>query len=285
MVDKISMSPECFDTFRNYIFEQTGVVLDGDRRQMLEGRLRKRLRFLSLDSYDSYFELIQTESGEHQTFIDLVTTHKTLFYRTPRVWEYLLTEYLPKWKSENLNKVFRIWSSASSSGEEVYTIAMMCEEFKRLNSSFEYQILGSDISQAMVELCQEGHYESSALETLEVERPDWLHKYLNVQTDGTLRVNSRLKENVTFVQHNLFHELRSTNEFDVVFVRNVLIYFDVEGKQRVLNLISEKMASPSLLVIGESESLRHIDASFQLVAPFLYRTNDVVVPDSVPGGL
>ena len=266
----LSISQTCFLKFCKVIHQLTGVTIGSDRTTLVEGRVRRRIRSLNLDSYEVYLQLVENDKREQTTFIDLITTNETYFFRTPRIWSYLFESFLPDWYGQNRGRTFKVWSAAASSGEEAHSLGVLCEAFKSENSDFRYQILGTDISRKMVELCDEGVYTGRSLRAFRDSKPEWFEEHMNAISSTEFKVNEEIKSRLRFRQHNLFQPLSATDRFDLVLLRNVLIYFKGEDQEKVVSLIAPRLAEDGLLVIGESESLAHINTGFQKKTNYVY---------------
>ena len=274
MVDVIDLdvlSDECFEKSLQLIHQLTGITIATNRKTMVQGRLRKRVSTLHLKSYDEYLELVKSSQDEKIIFVDLVTTNETYFFRTPRIWQYLSDVYLPKWFASNQGKVFFAWSAASSSGEEAHSIGIICHAFKEKNPSFQYQIVGTDISREMVQLCQAGVYKGRSIESFQASRPDWFMKYMKSVENSQFQIVPEIKLKLKFSEHNLFKHFNYKDRFDLVLLRNVLIYFTAPDQEKVLTNILPKLTDKGLLIIGESESLTHINTGFTHQEPLIYR--------------
>lgn len=265
-----NFSDECFGDFLKLIHHLTGITIANNRKAMVQGRIRKRIMTLLLDSYESYLALVKSESQEQVVFIDLITTNETYFFRTPRIWDYLEKVYLPNWYKSHPKQVFLVWSAAASSGEEAHSLGVTLQAFKDKNSDFVFQILGTDISKEMVTLCQKGIYGGRSIESFKNSRPEWFSKYMTKSEEGLYQVNPEIKARIRFQQHNLFKPLLSQDRFDLVLLRNVLIYFTATDQEKVLHTLFPRLADQGLLIIGESESLSHIQNSFKHVEPLIY---------------
>lgn len=198
------LGEKCFTDYIKFIHELTGITIGKNRNSLVESRLRKRIVTLNLNSYESDFKRVKEDKAEQVKFVDLVTTNETYFYRTPRIWDYIEKRFLPDWFTKYPNTVFTAWSAAASSGEEAHTLGILCEAFKEKNPTFHYQILGSDISQEMVGLCQQllvlvaGHMlEESSLMPLRVRQGRVsANRGLDLSL-SFMRSKKRLKENLT----------------------------------------------------------------------------------------
>lgn len=261
-----------FEASLKLIYELTGITVSKNRKSMVQGRLRKRILELGLGSYEEYLDRVGADVAERPTFIDLVTTNETYFYRTPRIWGHIVDIFLPAWLKDHKGETFQAWSAAASSGEEAHTLALFLQDFKERNPAFNYQIFGSDISQEMIGLCQSGRYAGRSVEAIRKAKPELFSRYM--ESDGgkePYRLRSEIKGRIRFQRHNLFEPLAERGPFDLVMVRNVLIYFKPEDQEKVIALIEPKMREEGCLVIGESESLTHIRTSFLAEQPLIYR--------------
>lgn len=267
---EVILSKKCFEGFLELIHQLTGITIAENRNSMIEGRLRRRVTALNLKSYDAYLQLVRDDKVEQVNFIDLVTTNETYFYRTPRIWEYIEKKLLPNWITTHPKTVFTAWSAAASSGEEAHTLGILCQAFKEKHPTFLYQITGTDISNEMVDLCQTGHYSGRSLEAIKKSRPELFEKYMRKTGTENYEVIPEIKSRLKFQQHNLFTSLKIKESFNLVLIRNVLIYFKGQDQEKVISLIEPRMASDGILIIGESESLTHINTNFKSIEPLVY---------------
>jgi chemotaxis protein methyltransferase CheR len=268
------LGEKCFHEFLQLIHELSGVTIESSRVSLVEGRLRKRLTALGLrgpEGYEDYLGRVREDTTERDLFIDLMTTHETYFFRTPRIWEYIENQMLPAWCSAHPKKEFTAWSAASSSGEEAHSLGMLCQALREKNPNFRYNIWGTDISQEMVALCQKGSYSGRSIESFKKHRPDFFKKYMNSTDQYSFQVNPKIRERIRFSQHNLFDNFQNKPRFDLILIRNVLIYFNSEDQEKVIELMSARLSEDGLLIIGESESLSHITTKFKPIEPLIYQ--------------
>ncbi len=268
-MDQVEMTDSCFHEYIILIHRLTGITIQANRKSMIQGRVRKRIRTLGLAGYSEYLDHVKSTQSENRTFIDLVTTNETYFYRTPRIWECLSKTFLAEWHAQNPKQVFRAWSAASSSGEEAYTLGVICQQFKATHPSFQFQIVGSDISQEMVGVCEKGLYRGRAVETFRQTQADLFQKFMHPVGDD-FQVIPEIKSKITFHLHNLFEKPKASEKFDLILLRNVLIYFTSADQEKVLRNIRPLLKDEGLLMIGESESLAHIQTDFDYKAPLVY---------------
>jgi len=265
------LSETCFNEFSRLIHKLTGITLSSNRTSMLEGRLRKRLTVLGLHSWEEYLEFVQRDKTEEVQFVDLVTTNETYFFRTPRVWDYIEKKFLPDWHAKHPGKPFFAWSAAASSGEEAHSLGILCQAFKEKNSSFQYQVTGTDISQEMISLCEKGHYSNKSIDSFRKTKPDLFAKYMKTIDGHIFQASSEIRSRLRFQTHNLFKSYSGKDRFDLVLIRNVLIYFKGPDQEKVLSLIALTLEKDGRLIIGESESLSHITTPFKHTEPLIYQ--------------
>ncbi len=262
-----ALTDEEFNRFRTWLYDSAGINLSDAKRQLVVGRLAKRLQIHGLDSYGSYFRLLTSGSQpeELQTALDLLTTNETYFFREPKHFEYLRDQILPQVRP---GRGFRVWSAASSSGQEAYTLAMVLAD--RLGEE-PWEIIGSDLSTRVLEKARSGHY---PLEQSRHIPQDYLRRYCLKgvgSQEGTFLVSKQLRSRVSFRQVNLINKLPKLGEFDLIVLRNVMIYFDADTKRKVVSNLLPLLKPGGHLFIGHSESLNGIVEGLHLVKPAIYR--------------
>ncbi|MCX7290518.1 MULTISPECIES: CheR family methyltransferase [unclassified Janthinobacterium] len=265
-----TLTPEVLTTLIALVRQHTGIAMTARKSVLLERRLQPRLQALSLHSYQAYLDRVASDRDEVAHFIDLVTTNDTLFFRTPSIWDYFRDRYLPAWARAHPGGCLNIWSAAAASGEELYSIAMLCEQFKLQAPAFRYQILASDISQQILGAARAGQYSGRSVERIRLSHPDLLRKYFTPSPYG-VKVNEELRQHVSFAQHNLLEALRPAQRFDLVFLRNVLIYFDAEHQETVLRQARLSLKDEGRLILGESETIARLGTGYQFEFPMIYK--------------
>lgn len=270
----VVLAEKCFNDFVGLIHELTGITIGANRTSMIEGRLRKRLVALQLKSYEDYLQLVRRDRSEQVEFINLVTTNETSFFRTPRIWSFIENKFLPAWIEAHPKKILNIWSAAASSGEEAHSAGILCEDFKSKHSTFRYQIIGTDISEEMVALGKSGVYSGRSIEAFRVSRPELFSKYMREVSVGAYQASSDIRSRLKFQQHNLFQILRGAEKFDLILIRNVLIYFKGHDQEKVIANAVANLANGGALIIGESESLSHINTDLKAIEPLIYRFSE-----------
>jgi chemotaxis protein methyltransferase CheR len=262
----LNISDRDFALFQALMHDVAGIHLSTAKKQLVCGRLSKRLRERGLSDYGAYYALLQAsgEDAELQTCVDLLTTNETYFFREPKHFEFLCRQILPGFRGAP----FRAWSAACSSGEEPYSIAMAAQE---VLGDGAWQVLGSDISTQVLGHARRATY---TLERARNLTPEQLRKYClkGVRSQaGTLRVHPMLGERVEFGRINLNRPLPAVGRFDVIFLRNVMIYFDMEVKRAVIARLLHQLNPGGWLFVGHSESLNGICDTVRTVAPAVYR--------------
>lgn len=256
-----------YDIIRDFIYEEAGIDLGGRKQMLVSSRLNKRLRYHNLSSFQAYIDIIfqQGNELEKQMAIDLLTTNETYFFREPDHFEFLKKNILPNHSKTSL---FRLWSAASSSGEEAYTLSMILDDY--FGAKIAWEIFGSDISNTILEKARKGLYPTLRIDG--IPQP-FLKKYClkgKGEFDGFLRVNEKLRHKCSFKQINLIKPLPNVGEFDVIFLRNVLIYFDDKTKEDIVRRLVKSLRKGGYLFIGHSESLKGMDLGVKLLAPATY---------------
>jgi chemotaxis protein methyltransferase CheR len=268
------LSSSEFKQLSELVYKEVGINLPDSKKIMLESRLNKRLRILGMASfkvYVQYLTSIEGKANELISMIDEVTTNKTDFFREPHHFEYLQQNILPQLIEEGKNSI-RIWSAACSSGEEPYTLAMVMQEFNRINRALDYNIFGSDISTEVLQKAVLAVY--SMERAMDIPLP-FRQKYLLKSKDTlkpTVRIVPDLRSKVRFGRVNLMDNVLSVEGFfDVIFCRNVLIYFDRKTQMDVVRKLTDKLKPGGYLFIGHSESLYQLDLPITQIKPTIYK--------------
>ncbi len=269
------MSDKDFKRLSQFITEHTGIKLPEAKKVMLQSRLQKRLRELNLDNYKDYVDFVFSEEGLQNEIIhmlDVVSTNKTDFFREPVHFEFLEKNVVPEYVRQfPVSRQMKIWSAGCSSGEEVYTIAITLEESKEEYPGFDYRILGTDISTDILRNAINAVYKEEKVETV----PDKLKKkYLLRSKDRKLkkvRVISDLRNKASFKRLNFMDtSYNIAEEFDVIFCRNVLIYFNRETQEKVINRLCTKLRTGGYFFIGHSESIMGMDVPLKQIKPTIF---------------
>ena len=261
------ISREEFGRFKAWISERAGINLSDHKHALVMGRLSCRLRHHRFATYGDYFELLQRRegAGEIQIAVDLLTTNETHFFREARHFELLQQRVIAPHTGP---RPLRVWSAACSSGEEPYSIAMTLAAGL---GDKPWEVVASDISTRVLDRARTGHYAMARAKTIPREH---LQSYCLRGTgaqEGTFLVQERLRNRIEFLQVNLNETLPSLGEFDAIFLRNVMIYFNVETKREVVSRIVRHLRPNGLLFIGHSESLNGVSDEVKSEVVSVYR--------------
>jgi chemotaxis protein methyltransferase CheR len=253
--------------FQRFIYEQAGITLSAQKKALVMGRLGRRLSHHGLETFSDYFQLLVSgqDTQEVQIAVDLLTTNETYFFREIKHFEFLREQALA---ARGRSQPFRVWSAASSSGEEAYSIAMVLADCM---GNAPWEIVGTDISTRMVQEADR------ALYTLDRARhvpPEYLRRYClkgTAEYHGKLLIDRSLRARVKFRYANLNVALPEMGQFDFVFLRNVMIYFSNETKQQVVNRAAHTLKPRGYFLVGHSETLNDVTQAVLPIAPAIYQ--------------
>lgn len=255
-----------FKHIQQWLYKKSGIFLNENKQALVNGRLQKRIRELQLDAPSGYIRLLKEDKQEEQVAINLLTTNETYFFREQNHFTFLTETIIPQL---SVQTKFRVWSAAASSGEEAYTVAFLLAN--ALGIAGQWKILGTDINTAVLALAQRGVYPLVDAAKINIEL---LKKYC-VKGCGKdqdyFMIRPELRDHLFFKQHNLMMPLRASVPFDLVFLRNVLIYFDLEDKQRIVQNVVSSMRPGAWLLTGHSESINGYDKRLEQHKPGCYR--------------
>ncbi|PCI58263.1 MAG: SAM-dependent methyltransferase [Gammaproteobacteria bacterium] len=274
--EQCDISAKAFKNIQALIYKIAGISLSDAKKTLVTGRLNKRLRVLKLANFDDYYDFllsneVNTSNGinnndELQTFVDLLTTNETYFFREQMHFDFLVNTILPSFKN---NQPLALWSAASSSGEEAYTLAMLLAEHLGINGN--WRILGTDISATILADARRAIYNEQRVRLVPAH---YRHKYLLQGTgsqQGNVAVVPELKKHVRFESFNLVDGVINSDKFDVIFCRNVLIYFDHHTKDKVVNRLCRNLKAGGYFISGRSESLHSLSHGLNTVKPSIYQ--------------
>ncbi|MDQ6993805.1 MAG: protein-glutamate O-methyltransferase [Mariprofundus sp.] len=260
-----------FDHLCQLVMEHAGIVLQKGKEDMLYGRLTRRIRLLKLGSFRAYIDHLEAdpEGEEFGEFINAITTNLTSFFREKHHFDYMKSTMLPLLMQQNKqSRRIRIWSAGCSTGEEPYTIAMMVAE--TVPPGWDVKILATDLDTNVLAHCEKGIYDISRIEGL----PDSVVKkwFLPNRKVGAtkVKVKPELQELIFFRQLNLLKEWPMSGPMDVIFCRNVIIYFDNPTKQQLIDRYAELLGPERYLFLGHSESMNNLSDRFNLVGKSVY---------------
>lgn len=263
----VALSDKEFLQFQRFIYDAAGISMANGKQALVSGRLAKRLAHHQLNSYGEYLRMLENRehSRELQIAVDLLTTNETYFFREPKHFA-LLRELAEQARAAR--RGMRVWSAASSTGEEPYSIAMVLAD---VLGDGAWEVLGTDISTRVLERARLGHYSMERASGIPL---DLLRRFClkgQGKEAGTMLVEKALRQRVQFMHLNLNQPLPRLGSFDVIFLRNVMIYFNLETKRQLVARLLTLLRSGGYLLIGHSETLNDINDTLQAVAPSIYR--------------
>lgn len=242
-----------YKKFSTLVYQECGINLHEGKQQLLQARLSKRLRNTRINSIDEYLKLLENDEQELKNFLDAISTNHTYFFRESHHFECLHSGHL------------NIWCAASSSGEEPYSLAIDC-----LEKGFRPTILATDISTQVLQIGEKGIYSIEKAKNVPL---NILKKYFQKgrgQWETYIKAKNQLKRMVTFKRFNLLSDISPQEEFDVIFCRNVLIYFDNTIKTKVIDRLYKALKTNGYLIIGGAESLNNIKHRYKYIKPSIY---------------
>lgn len=261
--------------YATLIYDVTGIQISPQKKALLSNRLRRRLKETGIESYQEYLKLLRklpTNSPEWDAFLQEITTHETYLFRDESHWNWVQNTFLPEIISQARQGKrphrLRVWSAASSTGDEAYTIACCIAAGLPVASQWDVTIVGTDIGVGAVEQAQRGEFGERAMRLV----PENYRKryFIHNKADKTWTVRPLLQAMTSFQQHNLLNPL-AERPFDLAFLKNVLIYFDRESKQIVVDHITRMLPVGAMLVCGAAEGVSDLLGDYERVEPWLYR--------------
>ena len=260
------LGTEDFRLLRDLIYRKSGLAFSESSKVIFERRLGTRLQALRLADFRQYYQYLQFDSkreDELETLFELLTTNETYFFREDRQLRAFSGEILTELHEQNASsRILRIWSAGCSTGEEPYTIAMLIHE-SGLFEGWDVDVFGTDINQSVLASARKGSYRESSFR---VTPQSMRSKYFTPDGDRLMKVNDDIKAMVSFGKVNLFedHKAYLIGKMDVIFCRNVIIYFDQESRVRVIDLLYDKLRYSGYLLLGHAESLLNVSTKFRL---------------------
>ncbi|MBU8920397.1 MAG: protein-glutamate O-methyltransferase CheR [Bacteroidales bacterium] len=271
LLEKVELNDRLFEKYKDLVYKRSGISLNDNKKILVQSRLAKRLKLLGLKDYKEYYDyLMGDESGDElSNFIDVISTNVTHFYREAEHLK-LLGKVVSDWSKSGRTR-FRFWSAACSSGEEPFSMAITIAEALKGRRA-DVKILATDISTRILAKARAACYPAKAVEKIS---PILREKYFDKKgfgEDAMFTANSKLKNLVSFARINLAEPpYPMQGPFDIIFCRNVMIYFDVRVKKMLFDEFGKLLSDASYLMVGMSESTTGLDVSYRSVAPSVYR--------------
>jgi len=262
-----------FEFLRKMVGEHAGINLSEAKRELVYGRIARRIRALSLQGFDEYCRLLEESPGEEiGNFINAITTNLTAFFREDHHFDFLRETLVPGWTNSGGGRPrVRIWSAGCSTGEEPYSIAMTLRESLASTAISDVALLATDIDTNVLATAAAGVYEATRVESMSRARMSkWFRRGRGANADK-VKVVPELQEMIRFRQLNLMQEWPVRGAFDLIFCRNVVIYFDKPTQRKLFARFAEKLAPRGYLIIGHSETLYNVSEEFELVGRTSYR--------------
>jgi len=270
---EFELSDNDFNFLREFVKERTGINLSDAKRELVYGRLAKRLRVLKLGGFGEYCNrLKEGDDTETANLVDSITTNLTSFFRENHHFEYLANELIPRIQKENhISRRLRIWSAGCSSGEEPYSIAMVLKETMPSTGGWDAKVLASDLDSKVVARAKSGVYDFGRINSLPSHRlKRWFNKGKG-DNAHQIQASPDLQNLITFKQLNLMHEWPIKGPFDAIFCRNVVIYFDKPTQRILFDRYADLLVDGGILFIGHSESLFKVSDRFKLLGKTIYQ--------------
>jgi chemotaxis protein methyltransferase CheR len=278
---RTTIAPRLFEKYQALIYEAAGIWLSNAKTALLCGRLARRLRSLELETMEEYFDFVTHPDNKEEfvRMLDAITTNETHFFREPKHFEFMVQRLFPRWKREaeegTRPRKIRVWSAACSSGEEPYSLAMLLLKHFPASEGWTLEIVATDISTQVLDKAKAGVY---VIDKARDIPHDLLQRFMLQGTgehEGRMKVGLEAQEIVRFSRLNLNEDpLAVQGIFDAIFCRNVLIYFDMESKTRVVNGLMRHLSHNGLLFVGHSENLAGVTNKMKTLAPTIYGNVD-----------
>ena len=267
----LELTPKEFKLFKELIYQEFGISLSEKKKTLVQTRLRKWVQRLGMPNFEALYRHLEANPHELVMLADAITTNVTSFFREENQWLFL-EKHIPKTYSGP--KKLRIWSSACSSGQEPYTIAMFLLEILPDAGSWDIKILATDLSYEILQKAQEGHYKAKELEGMPRQL---LNRYFTKISNEMYGISERIKSMVLFRSFNLVtgNYKLFKRPFDIIFCRNVMIYFDKPTQYKVIDSLLDLLPPKGLLLIGHSESITRNDGRINSIAPSIYQKRGV----------
>jgi len=265
--ETIELPDDVFRLLRDFIREYCGMYFDDNSKYLLERRLSRRVRLHQFKSFKDYYHFLNYDrrrDDELVEVIDSLTTNETYFFREEAQLRAFTDEAIPEILAKEKDKAkLKIWSAGCSTGEEPYTLAMLLME-KGYTSKLDIEIIGSDINQKVLAVARRGIYKRGSFRTASEYH---VAKYFKEEPVGTFKISDEVKKFVNFSYLNLFdnYKLSFIKDVDVIFCRNVIIYFNSDSKRKLIGTFFDKLVPGGYLMLGHAETLMNISTSFELV--------------------
>lgn len=263
-----------FHRLQALIYRESGIWLSEVKAALLTGRLSKRLRALKLNTFSEYYDRVNVDDEERRTMLDAITTNETHFFREPGHFQFLERRVLPAWQAEaaagKRSRTIRVWSAGCSTGQEPYSLAMLLVDRLSASQGWSVEILATDLSRRVLNLAEEGVWDAAKCGDIPLP---YMRAYMLKglgENQGKMKAAPSIRV-IRFLRLNLNDSIYpGLGTFDLIFCRNVLIYFDTESRRRVVGQLLRHLAPHAYLFVGHAESLNSVSPSLQCVIPTVY---------------
>jgi chemotaxis protein methyltransferase CheR len=273
---KLKMTDDDFRKLGSYVYEELGIKMPYPKKIMLQSRLQKRLVDLKMNSFKDYIDFALSKEGEEDEIIkmiDLITTNKTDFFRESSHFDYLTETALPEICSGRApRKTIKIWSAGCSSGEEPYTIAIVLMEYLQKYPDLDFSIFATDISLRILQKAATSIYPEERISDIPLALKRKYFLKSKDQSNKTVRLVPEIRSKVNFQRLNFMDSNYPVDsEFDIIFCRNVLIYFDRDTQQQVITKLASKLVFDGFFFLGHSESITNMKVPLRQIKPTIFR--------------
>jgi chemotaxis protein methyltransferase CheR len=273
--DFIHITEEEFKLISGLVYDKFGINLTDKKKTLVTGRLNKILKGMGFKNFKDYYDFVINDSSNYSLLllIDKISTNHSYFFREPKHFDFLARRLMPEFAKRNTGKELRdirVWCAGCASGEEAYTLAMLFDSFLYDHpGAFNPMLLATDISMSSLENAVRGIYGQYKLKDVPVM---YRHKYFEIIDENNVKINDVLRKYIMFKRLNFMREkFPFKNQFDAIFCRNVMIYFDNDTKNRLVGKFYDMLKPGGHLFIGHSESIRNDESQFRYVEPAVYR--------------
>jgi chemotaxis protein methyltransferase CheR len=264
-----------FNRLSEFIHQQYGIKMPLAKKIMLQSRLQKRLRALNITNFKEYVDYVFSDKGQNEEVIhmmDVVSTNKTDFFREPVHFDFLLSDVLPEFYANTKSRHLKVWSAGCSSGEEPYTISIVLNEFTEKHPGFDYTIFASDISTIMLKSAINAIYKEEKIVNIPMSIKKKYFLRSKNKEEKKVRIISSLRRKIVFKRFNLISDSYNTPDiFDIIFCRNVLIYFNKETQQDILYKLCTRLKNNGILFLGHSESITGLELPLKILQPTIFK--------------
>jgi chemotaxis protein methyltransferase CheR len=275
MISRFEFSDKDFRFICELVAREAGIKLNDGKKELVYGRLAKRLRILELETFSQYCDVLKDEHGDEVLHcVNAITTNVTAFFRENHHFDFMHNNVLPELTAtskQSGKRDLNIWSAGCSTGQEPYSIAMNLCEFKPTLDGWNIKILATDLDSVVLEQARSGIYRIDLLENVSLERRKQFFLKGTGANEGSARIIPQIQNMIKFKYLNLIEPWDIGHGFDVIFCRNVMIYFDKDMRQRLLLNFAQRLSPNGFLFVGHSESLSGISDVFQPAGTTIYR--------------